>query len=554
MSDTYLHTNRNRENYLLTPTDTGSDLCVAKLNPPSRSSSSSTHSGGAGGVRCEASRNLRWIMTNKGVQNPVYKASLLGGEGDGGDEQPLFQVSKPNPNAGWWSMFYFTYAGHLIPPKRVEFGRIVKNSPETGGGTRVSITGKSDEEKAVWKTLGEGNEDMVEWIVLSAALTVLDDEIVQDRLPPRMNSNPPPKTVPISVPSSSSRTAAPPPRATPSPAPQKQSSPQKQQKLKKRSSAQDEIFHPSQLRAIPPPQDSPPQEIWHPSQRIYRPEPEPSPQPPPQQFVPPSKQVRSKSKSRSPQPPPIQTSGYQPQMPPPRGDSRGAGADARMMDPRGGDSRARDPRMQYGGGDYGNGSGGRGPGPTSGPPGPSGGGGYVTSPTSSTGSYASPIPVPEPPRFYQPPPPGQHYPHPNPYYQPPPPQSQPQPQPRFQPQSQPQQFAPPPRLPSPTFTPQPPPVPNQAGRQPSTYVRGPPSQRGGYGRPGASPVGVQLSDPPRSRPQQEEQLPISPTGTGAAAKMLKAQVEAKKAALMVRNPGSQDETEEDWGMRRLQLQ
>jgi hypothetical protein len=70
------------------------------------------------------------------------------------------------------------YAGHLIPPKRVEFGRIQKNSPESGGGTRVSITGKTDEEKAVWKTLGEGNEDMVEWIVLCASLTILDDEII----------------------------------------------------------------------------------------------------------------------------------------------------------------------------------------------------------------------------------------------------------------------------------------------------------------------------------------------------------------------------------------
>lgn len=41
-----------------------------------------------------------------------------------------------------------SYAGHLIPPKRIEFGRIQKNSPESGGGTRVAITGKSDEEKA----------------------------------------------------------------------------------------------------------------------------------------------------------------------------------------------------------------------------------------------------------------------------------------------------------------------------------------------------------------------------------------------------------------------
>ena len=78
-----------------------------------------------------------------------------------------------------WSQY-----ADLIPPKRIQFGHISKNigpdgKPITGGGTRVTITGKSDEEKAVWKTLGEGNEDMVEWAVISAALHVLDDEIVK---------------------------------------------------------------------------------------------------------------------------------------------------------------------------------------------------------------------------------------------------------------------------------------------------------------------------------------------------------------------------------------
>ena len=79
-------------------------------------------------------------------------------------------------------MFYFTYAGHLIPPKRIEFGRIQKNAVagEGGGaGTRVSITGRTPEEKAVWQTLGEGNEDMVEWIVLCAALNLIDEDIVR---------------------------------------------------------------------------------------------------------------------------------------------------------------------------------------------------------------------------------------------------------------------------------------------------------------------------------------------------------------------------------------
>ncbi|GAA6009140.1 hypothetical protein JCM11491_005767 [Sporobolomyces phaffii] len=186
---TYLHTNLNAENYLLTPSEAG-DLCVAKLFPPdrsggaSRSAASSSQSHGSGGsanhVRCEASRNLRWTIQQTGIQNPIYKLTLPNPESPQ-EDQPLFQVSKPNPNATWWSLFYFTrdrYAGHLIPPKRVEFGRIQKNTPESGGGTRVAIVGKSDEEKAVWKTLGEGNEDMVEWIVICAALVVLDDEII----------------------------------------------------------------------------------------------------------------------------------------------------------------------------------------------------------------------------------------------------------------------------------------------------------------------------------------------------------------------------------------
>jgi hypothetical protein len=132
-------------------------------------------------VRCEASRNLKWSITNTGIHAPVYKLTLPNPDSPG-NEQPLFQISKPNPNATFWTMFYFTYAGHLIPPKRIEFGKIQKNASVGsggGGGTRVSITGKSSEEKAVWQTLGEGNEDMVEWIVLCAALNLLDEEIIK---------------------------------------------------------------------------------------------------------------------------------------------------------------------------------------------------------------------------------------------------------------------------------------------------------------------------------------------------------------------------------------
>ncbi|GAC95670.1 hypothetical protein PHSY_003246 [Pseudozyma hubeiensis SY62] len=183
----YIHTNFNKETYLLTPSPQG-DLCVAKMVPPPGSrgggaSSDGGHSSGHGDktVRCEASRNLKWSITNTGIHAPVYKLTLPNPDAPG-HEQPLFQISKPNPNATWWSMFYFTYAGHLIPPKRIEFGKIQKNAAAGsggGGGTRVTIAGKTPEEKAVWQTLGEGNEDMVEWIVLCAALNVLDDEIIK---------------------------------------------------------------------------------------------------------------------------------------------------------------------------------------------------------------------------------------------------------------------------------------------------------------------------------------------------------------------------------------
>lgn len=185
----YIHTSFNQETYLLTPSPQG-DLCVAKMVPPQGSRgpggpgnmSDSSHSSDPSRdktVRCEASRNLKWSITNTGIHAPVYKLTLPNPDAPG-NEQPLFQISKPNPNATFWTMFYFTYAGHLIPPKRIEFGKIQKNSATGGGGgTRVSITGKSEEEKAVWQTLGEGNEDMVEWIVLCAALNLLDEEIIK---------------------------------------------------------------------------------------------------------------------------------------------------------------------------------------------------------------------------------------------------------------------------------------------------------------------------------------------------------------------------------------
>ncbi|KAK7014923.1 hypothetical protein R3P38DRAFT_2998411 [Favolaschia claudopus] len=178
----YLHTNFNAENYLLTPSPQG-DLCVAKLFPPrpkdpatKGSASDPGHSSSSSRVvRCEASRNLKWSIANTGVISPIYKLSLPSPDSP---DLPLFQVSKPNPNAAFWSMFYFAYAGHNIPPKRIEFGKIQKNPPgPNSGGTRITITGKTPEEKAVWQTLGEGNEDCVEWVVLCAALNLLESVI-----------------------------------------------------------------------------------------------------------------------------------------------------------------------------------------------------------------------------------------------------------------------------------------------------------------------------------------------------------------------------------------
>ncbi|KAJ6496610.1 hypothetical protein C8R47DRAFT_347860 [Mycena vitilis] len=200
----YLHTNFNAENYLLTPSPQG-DLCVAKLFPPrpkeptgKGSASDPGHSTPSSRVvRCEASRNLKWSIANTGVISPIYKLSLPSPDSP---DLPLFQVSKPNPNAAFWSMFYFAYAGHNIPPKRIEFGKIQKNPPgPNGGGTRISITGKTPEEKAVWQTLGEGNEDCVEWVVLCAALNLLDDEILKAADKNGGGGPPPSAPVPVSL-------------------------------------------------------------------------------------------------------------------------------------------------------------------------------------------------------------------------------------------------------------------------------------------------------------------------------------------------------------------
>ncbi|RSH94811.1 hypothetical protein EHS25_004617 [Saitozyma podzolica] len=164
---TYLHTEENRVNYLLTPSPQG-DLCVAKLFPPPvpRPTAPPPTRAASPTPPCDA----RPPATS--VVSPIYKIVNQ-------DDTPLYQISKPNPNAEFWTMFYFKYAGHQIPPKRIEFGKVAKNPPEKGGGTRITITGKNEDEKQVWQTLGVGNEDCVEWVVCCACLNLLDDQILQ---------------------------------------------------------------------------------------------------------------------------------------------------------------------------------------------------------------------------------------------------------------------------------------------------------------------------------------------------------------------------------------
>lgn len=79
------------------------------------------HGGSAGSslrtVKCEASRNFKWSITNSGVLTPTYKCTLPSEDAPGGmaDEQPLFQISKTNPQSPFWTMWYYAYAGRMSP-------------------------------------------------------------------------------------------------------------------------------------------------------------------------------------------------------------------------------------------------------------------------------------------------------------------------------------------------------------------------------------------------------------------------------------------------------
>jgi hypothetical protein len=265
-------------------------------------------------VRCEASRNLKWSITNTGIHAPVYKLTLPNPDAPG-NEQPLFQISKPNPNATWWTLFYFTYAGHLIPPKRIEFGKIQKNAASGsgggGGGTRVSITGKTAEEKAVWQTLGEGNEDMVEWIVLCAALNVLDEEIIKAAERSGLGGSAAPQArggagvgaggaAARAVPSSRPGPAhTPVQRPGPAPAP----------------------FQPQPPRTNSGPRPGQPDPRAYPQQQAHQQQQQQYRGPPPQQ-----QQGGFPQPGRGPPPPPQQASSYGGSAPPPRGPPGGGGS------------------------------------------------------------------------------------------------------------------------------------------------------------------------------------------------------------------------------------
>ncbi|BGP51003.1 hypothetical protein JCM10450v2_006929 [Rhodotorula kratochvilovae] len=343
---TYLHTNTNTENYLLTPSAAG-DLCVAKLYPPDRSgslrhasggaSSASHGSGGGGHVRCEASRGLGWKVVQTGIQNPIYKILLPNPEMPG-EDQPLFQISKPNPNAPYWSLFYFAYAGHLIPPKRVEFGRIAQNGPEGGGGTRLSITGQTDEEKAVWASLGPGNEDAVEWLVVCGALVVLDDEIVGAAErgglslaagPSGTRSRPPSPqkamrvVAPVQMQSGVPRSASSSNLVAPAPGPGRGPSPSRARGAHAAQQGYPQAHHPQQQahpdpRFLPPQQHAPPPPLpqqQHYAQQHQQQYPHPHPSPPQQQPYHPAQQPSP------PRPHPSQQQQQQAFAPPPRSSS-----------------------------------------------------------------------------------------------------------------------------------------------------------------------------------------------------------------------------------------
>ncbi|KAG6911476.1 hypothetical protein DXG01_014550 [Tephrocybe rancida] len=336
----YLHTNFNTENYLLTPSPQG-DLCVAKLFPPRKeggkaSASDPGHSSSSSSriVRCEASRNLKWSIANTGVISPIYKLSLPSPDSP---DLPLFQISKPNPNAAFWSMFYFAYAGHNIPPKRIEFGKIQKNpAGPNGGGTRISITGKTPEEKAVWQTLGEGNEDCVEWVVLCAALNLLDDEIMKaaeknppPAAPPVANGGPAGRPAPVSLrdpgPTSANPAGAAPRPAHGQPPPQQRPPPQHVQTMPGGRPPPPGYAQPQPPRGFPPGQGPPPGQPGYgpPPPQGYGPGPGQR-QPPPQQMrggMPPGGMPGSPGQvppagyqGRPQQPPPQQQYPQQPQM------------------------------------------------------------------------------------------------------------------------------------------------------------------------------------------------------------------------------------------------
>ena len=50
------------------------------------------------------------------LDRPTYKCTLPADDTPGGmaDEQPLFQISKTNPQSPFWTLWYYAYAGRQL--------------------------------------------------------------------------------------------------------------------------------------------------------------------------------------------------------------------------------------------------------------------------------------------------------------------------------------------------------------------------------------------------------------------------------------------------------
>lgn len=93
-----------------------------------------------------------------------------------------------------------------------QFGKLHKIIKNHKTEITITITGKSQEEKAVWQTLGDGNEDAVEWVILCTIMNLIGNQIRKSpsEIPPlapqltpplqSIHQRPPAPAVPIQQP------------------------------------------------------------------------------------------------------------------------------------------------------------------------------------------------------------------------------------------------------------------------------------------------------------------------------------------------------------------